>query len=226
MVLVLHSHEIVYLKTRKTAGTSVEMLLQSAGRLGEQPVRESTHAVLSDEGIVGMRKVHPKIRTPLDKIWNNHMPAARIRDELGAERWASYTKLACVRNPFDRVISQFHWRRSGDANVSERDLVSEFRDFAKTDWADDNDVVLIDGAFVPDRLIRFEHLSDDLQSLSDATGLSLSIKELPHTKNRQSRRGDLTTGDYYDRRSADAVRTKMRWAFEHCGYAESINSAA
>ncbi len=35
------------------------------------------------------------------------MPAAELKSLLGPAIWDSYVKIACIRNPFDRMVSAF-----------------------------------------------------------------------------------------------------------------------
>lgn len=55
---------------------------------------------VDDWGIVGSRG-----RTAGN--WYNHMPAAEVRNRLGASTWENYFKFCVIRNPFDKVVSTF-----------------------------------------------------------------------------------------------------------------------
>lgn len=109
-MLVSHGHEFIYLKTRKTAGTSVEMALQPWCMPSDEiEVEERTHAIVGARGIVGRRMIPKENRRPDDHIWYNHMSAAEVHAQLGDRIWGRYRKLVVVRNPFDRMVSHFHW---------------------------------------------------------------------------------------------------------------------
>lgn len=91
MVMIRHTHRFIFLKTRKTAGTSVEMALQPLCTPPGRPITEQTPAIESRFGVVGRRHMP---RGPLArptfwrKDWYNHRPAAQVAQALGPETWA------------------------------------------------------------------------------------------------------------------------------------------
>ncbi len=220
MVLVSHKHQLIFLKTRKTAGTSVEMLLEAVTGLGPDLASESRHAEVSDVGLVGFRMLPRDAMTDLDRTWQPHTPARKLRKHLGADIWDRYLKVACVRNPFDRVISHFHWSRDFAPEGEREETQEAFAQFVRSDWNDDRKVVMIGEAFAPDMVIRYEHLSEDLTRLSDRTGLTLNPSALPKTKVRRHRRlGEIA--DYFTEDLIQIVRTRLAWMFNAGGYAKS-----
>ena len=42
-----------------------------------------------------------------------HLPYAELRRAVDAKTWESYKKVAVVRNPWDRLVSDWNWRRRG-----------------------------------------------------------------------------------------------------------------
>ena len=221
MVLVSHTHKIIFLKTRKTAGTSVEMLLEAATGLEPDPPAERRHAKVTAKGLVGFRRVPRDAITDLDRTWQPHTPARRVRARLGRQVWDTYLKVACIRNPFDRVVSQFHWQKSRSSPQSQDEGHESFAEFVRGDWNNDHNVVMIGDDFVPNALIRYEHLSQDLAVIADRTGLNLDPSALPQTKVRRARRsGAFAT--YYTEELAQIVRERFAWAFTHGGYAQEL----
>ncbi|MEM8789824.1 MAG: sulfotransferase family 2 domain-containing protein [Pseudomonadota bacterium] len=216
-MLVSHTKGFVFLKTRKTAGTSIEMLLEPFCVPPGQDVAEIAPAKRSRYGIVGARGV-PGQRTVWRRDWRNHMPAERVRRNLGARRWDRYVKISAVRNPFDRMVSLYHWL-TGDPRQSPGCIARFRRWLAAETWPDDARIVQIGGAWVVDRLIRFEHLTADLVSLSRALGLALNPAALPQAKRAAPAAGPDPAA-YFDAACTDIVRRRMAWAFEHGGYAE------
>jgi len=129
-MIVSHRHRFIFLKTRKTAGTSVEIALaricgdddvltpigdadakvrfEFAGRDAQNIHVPWRRAVL---GVVGARSI-PQRRP----VFYNHMPAAAARALLGKEIWNSYFKFTIERNPFDRLISFYYFQNRGNAN--------------------------------------------------------------------------------------------------------------
>ena len=61
MVAVSHSHKFIFLKTRKTAGTSIEMLLEPLCTEPNSVVTEERATSITRQGIVGRRLIPPHL---------------------------------------------------------------------------------------------------------------------------------------------------------------------
>ena len=226
MVLVCHSKEFVFLKTRKTAGTTVEMVLEPLCAPPGHVVKEQTPARLSRYGIIGTRRI-PQ-RRPMwlyrhSNFWRNHMGAEKTRTALGPEKFDRYTKISAVREPFSRSVSQFRWRlqeAGRDASSMEfSEQRAAFRDFvAGGDWPDDREIVHVGGRYVIDHAVRFEHLAEDLKALIERLGLGLSAEAIPHTKSTGGPRKSIPLADYYDAESIATVRQRFSWVYDHFDY--------
>lgn len=219
MVLVCHEHKFIFLKTRKTAGTSVEMYLQPFCTPPDTPVVERTHAIETDFGIVGARLIGKKKRTERDQIWKNHMLARNAKFELGPEIWDAYRKITVVRNPFDRMVSYFHWK---DRDVdfegrSAEDLAPDFKHFLREAvYHNDYAIAHVEGEYIIDDVVRYEHLIEDLEALVASLELDTSRTELPWAKKTRATR---SVAGYYDDETIAIVRKKMAWVFNRFGYA-------
>ena len=231
MVLVCRDPGFVFLKTRKTAGTSIEMALEPYCAPPGHVVAEQTNPVVSPRGVVGARLVpYRTTRLPgfaerfLPPEWHSHMSAADIRRRMGARAFEAALKISAVRNPFARTVSLFHWSmRSRKIDVT--DPHAAFADWVRGDWPDDRSVVEIDGKSVVDRFVRYEHLSADLADVATALGLSLDLEALPHAKNNaDARQGAIA--DYFDAGSERIVRDRLAWAFAAGGYPETLAQLA
>src|SRR5690242_16177876 len=102
-MLVSHTKQFIYLKTTKTAGTSVEIFFQPFCLSPDHPCYSSpTHEmneVISNYGIVGYRGPQP-----IPKVaFYNHMAAVEIKKWIGSEIWDHYFKFCVIRNPFDKI---------------------------------------------------------------------------------------------------------------------------
>jgi hypothetical protein len=224
MVLVSHEHEFVFLKTRKTAGTSVEMLLEPYCAPDNHIVTEKTPCIVSPKGVVGSRLI-PEKRTdrfdPFRRKWRNHMPAAKVKKYLGRSRWDRYRKVTTVRDPFDRMVSFFHFRyhHSPILRGDFSDLRKAFQDYVTSqEWDDDTEIVTVSDDVIIDRVVRYERLREDLLEVGRDLGLRLQPDTLPLTKSTASTRKSYAVPDYYDARSVEVVRRRLWWLFDHFGY--------
>jgi hypothetical protein len=115
-MLLSHPKKFIFLKTKKTAGTSTEVLFQRwcvSESIAEKSAEELHYGEeqISEIGIVGARGSKTENYT-----FYNHMPAVRIIEHIGIDIWNEYFKFVNVRNPYTRAVSQFFWRRPWLAN--------------------------------------------------------------------------------------------------------------
>lgn len=178
-MIVSHEHRFIFLKTRKTAGTSVEIALSRI--CGPEDI--ITPITETDEQL---RKVHggrpPQHYTapPLEIEGRAHMPARAVRRIVGSDVWGGYFKFAVERNPWDAVVSLYYWRIRDDSTPV------SFEDFVNSDevprWAQKNArIYRLQGKVAVDELCRFESLGRDLDGIWSALSLP-GAPELPRAK--------------------------------------------
>lgn len=206
-MLVSHRYEFIFTKTVKTAGTSVELFLEPFCAVDGHKVKRMTDAVESPAGIIGARGAPARVE---GARWYNHMPAALIKAQLGDALWSAYHKFTIVRNPYDKMVSWFHFRqlpRKESDGLAFAEIKARFRRFVLAGIPPpmiDRDKYTIDGSVCVDRFLRYESLAADLQGLAAGLGLDVAGRELPRAKGRFRPQG-FDVRDYYDNDSAAAV---------------------
>lgn len=99
----------------------------------------------------------------------NHAWATRVQETLGMERWNNYFKFAFVRNPWDRAVSLYYWKkRTGSHSYEHFHMWSE-----KTGHDTLYHKFLLDenGNQCVDFIGRFENLLEDFQTVCKKIGI-------------------------------------------------------
>lgn len=190
-MIISHRHQFVFIKTRKTAGTSTEVALSSIcgdddaiTPLGEEQLRRKYGGRGSQNVEIPFRNYRPRDWARLfaqrkRARLSQHTGASLARLYLGDARWASYTKFAVERNPFDRVVSLFYWRRSQGRTTSRS--VSDFIRTAPPADLSNYALYSIDGNLAVDHLLRYENLDSQLSCLLAGLGVR-DLPTLPRAK--------------------------------------------
>jgi hypothetical protein len=193
-VILSHRHRFIFLKTRKTAGTSIEIALSRFCGPDDviTPIVEEDEALRRELGFPGPQNLEiPErrlsrgerlralaLREPLR--FYNHAPAAWIARHVDPEVWRSYFKFCFERNPYDRAISRYYWKTR---ERSEPPSIARFLGRKERRRLSNWPVYTIDGRIAVDFVGRFENLSEDLACALRRIGLPAEL-ELPRTKTR------------------------------------------
>jgi len=190
-------HGLIFIKSKKTAGTSTEAYLEVACDprrwTGEWEDLHVTDGEISDDLIVtargdGTRRRGERIDLELNGVrLVNHMTPSRVIAALGRDIWDSSLTVAGVRNPWDRMASMFFWSRRRDASLEELvtnpDLAREaFVEFL-SGWQReqvDNEIMSVD--FGVDEFIRYEHLEQDLSRVLVSACIESPGIDMPRLK--------------------------------------------
>jgi hypothetical protein len=216
-MLVSHRRRFIYTKTHKTAGTSVESYFEPycmpEGQWAQVHLREEH---ISSAGIIGARLAE----IPEGCLWWHHMPAARIRKQLGEEIWNSYFKFCVVRNPYDKAVSEFFFRKARGiiaAAPNQADAESFEQWLAASGPTNDRAKYLIKDQFCLDDVIRYESLADDLQRVCSRLDVAWEPARLPEFK-KGIRPSGIVLADFYTEKAKELVRAAYEFEFSHFGY--------
>ncbi len=189
MLIVSHEHRFIFVKTQKTAGTSVEVALSALA--GDDaivtPVQppEPGHQPRNWDGVFNpvpelveryLRKepslVRWKAQSTLSHLHRrqafvNHLPASVIRARLGRRTWDRYFTFCFERDPWDKAVSMYSYlARDGRQRPPFEEWAASRR--LPTDW----NLYTIGGKVAVDFVGRYERLNDDLARALTEVGIT------------------------------------------------------
>lgn len=219
-MIVSHRHRFIFIKTRKTAGTSIEIALSKFCGPEDiiSPIAREDEAVREEYGFPGpqhhlkspreysLRDWWGRLRGERPQRFYNHAPAAEVKALVGDEVWNSYFKFCFDRNPFDKAISKYYWSTKRKQDPPDMNYwLQQCASYKISNW----DMYSLDGQLAMDFVGRFEHLQADLEAAFERIGLD-EPPVLPNTKTgiRKDRRSyrDLLTGPTRRRLEKDCAR--------------------
>ncbi len=199
--------QFLFVHVHKTAGNSIQSILRNYSE--DEVVALRAH----QDGIerFGLRNPNYQIK--------KHSTLSDYRTALGPEVFAGLYKFACVRNPWDRMIS-FYFSPSRQVTSWDR------KDFKKLVAATSPvaDYLRLGDEADPfknvDTVMRFENLEQDFQGVCDR--LDIPRQTLPEYN--RSTRGHYS--QYYDRKLQDLVSERFAADIGRFGYSFEPDPAA
>lgn len=234
-MLMSEQYKFIYLKTHKTGSTSVELMLEPlCAPPGHKVYRNRANPLVSEYGIVGARGAGlAKLKTHRDRpdfFWH-HMGARRVLRKIGRDQFFACRRVACVRNPFTRLLSQFFyksvWLEGVSAPKTLREARKQFEEFLFSDPEDksnklrvkrDNHLAFVNERMILTDYIRLEHMAQDVNAFLSSIGAELSIAPKHERDNASKKKGWEVTDFFVHPRMADRVIEIDRWVFELAGY--------
>jgi hypothetical protein len=171
-MIISFSHNFIFIKTRKTASTSLEVYLsqQCAENDIVTPIypENSTHKPRNYAAQNGAT------------ILYNHMPATQIRD-LYPDRFQTSYKFAFERHPIDKCLSHFAMLLNSPFHQKEGGPTTWEQYLEHGDFPIDT-ALYTDGAgkLAIDKLYKYEEITEGLADIAGKTGIEnrpLSVRE-------------------------------------------------
>lgn len=184
-MIISHKYRFIFIKTAKTAGTSIETYLSSL--CGDEDVCTP----FSIEELAHQPKNYSNYFNPLPEIWvtkfnhmkrtfkhvkqkrkyYNHMPAYLIQCRTPKKIWNNYFKFCVERNPWDKTLSHYHFIKRRHEKYKDLSLANYFKlgmnciNHPKyTDYNNPSKIIV-------DKIARYENLNNELASIFDRLGI-------------------------------------------------------
>lgn len=204
MSIICHKHRFIYLKTRKTASTSIQVGLSRVCQEGDVVTRISANApnyVIRGPHIRGIRG-------------KSHNYPEDIKEQFPKE-WKEYRKVVAIRDPYMAAASTAVY--SGARSVHRaREWIKEH-----IEWLDNETFIFpFDGTKV-EHIIRFEHLREDYNRVCRELGFD--PPGMPHLRRRGKGLG-FTFEQIFDDEEVKHLVTKHSLRTLHTYYGRIRNS--
>jgi len=187
-MIISHKHKFIFIKTRKTAGSSFELMLSAICGPDDilTPLSSEEEKVREQLGGGRARNYH----LPLTKYWKReylqlllnrerarfkeHWPAKYIRDRVDPAVWNSYYKFAFDRNPYDKAVSYYYWKEA----CQDHPTVEAFIRAGGLDPMSSYDLYSYGNRPIVDDVFKFEELDDSLTLIAERLRLDQPL-EMP-----------------------------------------------
>jgi hypothetical protein len=208
-MLISKKHKFIFIHVPKNAGTSVHNALLEQSNIACR--YQKTRMMYYFKKIVGNNYYL--------STFNKHIPVTDLKRIIG-DKWNQYQSFAICRNPYDRIVSRYHFFKKVNDSYEHRKYknVSSFKEHVMSlndkTWNDlQTWYISTDGKIGVDHLLRFESLEADWKNLLKE--LKLPSIEL-FTKNRSPRATNYL--EYYDQEILEKVNQLYKYDFEMLGY--------
>ena len=172
-MIISHKYKFIFIKTVKTAGTSIETYLSQ--HCGEDDIltpfgrAEAGHKPRNYQGefdpsleiALTQGEAAKTAREELQQRtkFYNHMPAYLVRCRVSEQIWKDYFKFCVERNPWDKVISHYYFMKGRwSLNMSLDEFIPNYPclNYPRYTEYHDHDRVMVD------RVLRYEKLNEEL----------------------------------------------------------------
>lgn len=182
-MIVCHDRKFVFIKTRKTGGTSLEMVLSRACGDGDviTPLIDDDERARIEMGFrPAQNHLVPWSELPLRRRlaaaasgrrpekYVEHSRAAYVRRKLGAPIWRDYYTFAVMRHPLDRFVSMYYWKHRKDHSSED---IEKFAIEHAWNIVENWMMITDKHEIMVDKVIRYETMAADLAEVGARIGV-------------------------------------------------------
>lgn len=199
-MIISHRHKFIFVKTSKTAGTSIEIALSAICGPKDiiTPLAHADEKYRKSLGIPSAQNYHYSLPQYTKTDWlkflyykklqgfYNHIPALEIREHVEADIWNNYYKFCFERNPYDKVISwYYYWYNENYPPILhfiKSGLAGQVRGFNL--YTDPGGIPIVD------KIYQFESIPTAFRDIEQRVGLQKNSLQLPPKKTKGKSRKD------------------------------------
>ena len=226
-MIICHKYKFIFVKTRKTAGTSIEIALSKFcdGSDIITTISPEDEPIRKQLGYSGPQNYNIRLIDYTLKDWSrflfkrkrarftNHMTAKNIRKRIGEDIWNGYFKFCFERNPWDKALSLYHWRTR---ELEPKPSICEFLDKVNQNNLSNFGIYSIEEDIAVDHIARYENIDNELSLIAEKAGLPTQL-ELPNAKGKY-RKDKRHYRDIITDNGRSRVENVCSREIEHLGY--------
>lgn len=165
-MIIDRENKILFIKTKKTAGTSFEISLSKYCGINcvvtpITPVDEKLRQSLGFRSAQNYNNyVWREAGIAVKGAYFNHMPAPVVKNLVPKEIWSEYKKITIVRNPYDVAISRYYWEGGERTGVNFLEYLRKFPNHL----SENATIAPPEGEAKLDVYLRYENLKEDLRN--------------------------------------------------------------
>jgi hypothetical protein len=203
---ISHKHKCIFIHIPKNGGSTIEDYLELTGKV---------------------RDIDLKIEyNGISAAWR-HLPGPTIR-EIYPEVFEKYYKFAFVRNPYDRVVSEYFWQNRDNPKISELkepDLLKKFTSWMYSTYRHQSShktcqqyryLYDLDGQLIVDDIFKFEAFNAEIEKLMHKLGTKF-VKKIHSNKSKF----DIDKNILLTEKNKKFIYNRFRLDFELFKYPEN-----
>ncbi|MEK7168070.1 MAG: sulfotransferase family 2 domain-containing protein [Patescibacteria group bacterium] len=183
---ISHKHKIIFIHIPKAGGSSIE---KAFGLYGSNNKGDNAPDPNIFYGIENGKALQ-------------HLTALEIKDKIPENIWNAYFKFSFVRNPFDRLVSEYSWRleklkKNKIPNISFSEFLDQYLLPAingdNTDTLSDHFKLQTEFLFNQDALLvdfvgRLENFNEDFKTICQKIGVKIKLPHENKTRHQDCQR--------------------------------------
>ena len=224
-MIISHKYKFIFIKTRKTAGTSIEYNLSEY--LGKNDViTPSSEARYLAQNYYFETKISnffkflnlKNLSNFFKKKINDHIHADELKNIIDRNIYNNYFKFCVEREPVDKCISYYFMRKNSSTSSIDKKKMTWEQFVKKKRFPVDTNLYIEDDILLVDKIIKYENLEQELYSILSKLGLNNF--RIENSKNNSTREKEpLVTHEH-----KKIIYEKFRSSLKYTNYKFDISN--